>query len=232
MKWILCSFIVLFPLLAFSQVSVPLANRAEMRSEVYRLLGEDTTGTARVTDAIVNNAINIAQVQVAADFPAYEKFDTVEAAYVATWWSDMNVDLDRINWIALFSDDTMYTWQRIDPRAVYTGAQVADSHLHVKHYFDAHPVDDTAFTPRLFAVPPIVKDSGEIDSMLVAYYAIPSELTDDTTTTRIRYQFRDEVTTWAAHRLCFITEDWIRRAELKKEYNEAYFKYHPVPAGR
>lgn len=185
---------------------------------IYQKLWIGTSGNERIPDSVRNTAINESITQICHDFPAIEKTDTISLV-AATKGIALNGDFLRVNWVFKFGtkdDNPMLIPLQYAPvgtlfeaRAQLAGAeQKVNDESAPRYYFTWN--DLMYFYPQ----------PGEVDSVILAYYAMDTLLQVAASITQILPQYRDAIIHLSCYKLALIQERFtVAQAHLIR-YNE------------
>lgn len=179
--------LILCPVLALGQTS---ARRDSLRITACYQVGLPIAGTAAVTTAMMNNAINYAVQRVSTDFPAIEKIDTLVLRDTAQGVA-LPSDLFQIKWCQMMFLDTLVPLEYITEDELYS-----KRNLSVPRYYYTQ-------ADRLLTWPRLREEMYDLDSALVfiGYYAIDSALASDSAETDIPEDYRDELIDYICYQL-------------------------------
>lgn len=188
-------------------VDVPLTTLLELRTAVLDQMAHATAGTALLSAAIVNEAINRAQLKVAYDFPAFEKLDTISLTASATPSQLLNEDFIKLNWAMKVLGDTIMAIEYVPPQTLYgrQGGRVPNISDNTQFSFPRYCYVSRALTaahkPSIWFYPQDKVTGAPM--VYVSYYAIPEELSSDTDSTDIAPEYREALLYWACSALAF-----------------------------
>lgn len=195
------------------------------RVSVFGKLNIPIAGNSVVTTAIANTAINESIQRVCRDFPAVEKLDTIVLSKTAHDYA-LNSDFDRLNWAIRFDGQKIITMeyapvtQLFDAEGGFAGADPKFNDVSAPRY-------TFAFNKRVWVYSQ-VNPAVDLDTMIVAYYAIDSLLQAAGSQMQVLPGFRQAVITYACYLLSLVQE----KADMASVYLTEYNRLLNVESGK
>lgn len=221
-------FVVLAILIAapsLRAVDLPLTTLSELRVAVLNQMEHSTSGTALLTTAIIDEAVNRAQLKVASDFPAVEKLDTIWIGAGSTMkFYALNDDFLKLNWTFKYRGDTMLAIEYAPPQTLYqrdagrtANVSQPDNVSYPRYCFISRSEHNGKISPKLFFFP-MASMTATVDTILISYYSLSNELVDDNDSTEIAPEYRDPLVYWA----CSIASFRIGKLDLGTAFLNVY----------
>lgn len=160
-------------------------NRGDsIKADAWSSVGIPSAGTALITDANSLKWINDGLQLISTNLPAYLKFDSVYASKGVSGYA-LNSDFDSLEWVLRLVGDSIYLpHEKLGPEEAYAKRQGVTGATD-----DPVSVEDPryywTFGSRMFVYPAYAQTFGQIDTLLIAYYAVSPSLTALTDTTVI-----------------------------------------------
>lgn len=202
-------FLILCPVLVLGQTS---ARRDSLRITSCNLVGLPTAGTAAVTTAMMNNAINYAIQQVSADFPAVEKLDTLILRDTVNGVA-LPSDLNEIRWCAFVRGDTVTPLEYVSEDSLFSKRNVSQPRFYYSH--GGYLRTWARFRDDMF------ETDQDTLILLLAYYAIDSGLASDTATTAIGEPYRGALLDYICYQLEMMRYRYQTAAFYAARYDKA-----------
>ena len=175
-------------------------------------------GNALIDTDYGNRVINRAIQQVCQDFPAIEKLDTIVSVAETIEYS-LNTDFLRLRGIfkltTYFDLKIIYslsfpaveTWFEV--KAGEIGGQPDPNEK-------AEPRYAWTFNDKVYFYP----TPQTVDSFVVSYYAIDSQIVTATNSTSVRPEYREAIVIYAASLICYRKGDFVRAEVYRRLYND------------
>lgn len=173
-------------------------------------------GNNTVSVAYGNLAVNMAIQQVCADFPAIEKFDTV-ITVAGTRHYALNTDYGQLRAVFKSTKDddlkNLYTLS-FPPVETWFEAKGGEVGGEPDPQKKAEPRYAWSFNDRLYLYP----TPSSADSLVIAYYAIDSQIVTATNSTQIRPEYRNPIILYASYLICERKGDFTRSDRYLARY--------------
>jgi hypothetical protein len=192
-----------------------------MAAAVYSRLNVSATGTTRVTADRVRYALNIAQAQVATDFPALQKTDTVIISRGVEGGA-LNADFQRLQAVYKRRGDTLRYAMKIVP----VDSVPLLSPKKTQEVSDVESPSVCWTWGKYLRTHPKIR--GSVDTFFVDYYALPPRMDSTNDTCLIPGEYLGSVILYASGLLSATREEF----DVANWYFQAYEAQKQPPVSR